>query len=58
VLTAHPEIREAAAISVPDVKYGEVVGVWIVRESQTLISRDDVRSCVSKAMNPQVRIML
>ena len=32
VLTVHPEIREAAVVSVPDVKYGEVVGAWIVRE--------------------------
>ena len=56
-LTAHPEIREAAAVAVPDAKYGEVVGVWIVREPHTHISRDDVRSCVSKVMNPQVRIM-
>lgn len=55
-LTAHPEIREAAAVAVPDAKYGEVVGVWIVRESHTThISRDDVRSCVSKVMNPQVK---
>ena len=55
-MTAHPEIREAAAVAVPDAKYGEVVGVWIVREPHTTrISRDDVRSCVSKVMNPQVR---
>ena len=54
-MTAHPEIREAAAIAVPDAKYGEVVGIWIVREPHTRISRDDVRSCVSKVMNPQVR---
>ena len=56
-MTAHPEIREAAAVAVPDSKYGEVVGVWIVREPHTHISREDVRSCVSK-MNPQVRIIL
>ena len=56
-MTARPEIREAAAVSVPDSKYGEVVGVWIVREPDTHISREDVRSCVSK-MNPQVRIIL
>jgi acyl-CoA synthetase (AMP-forming)/AMP-acid ligase II len=32
VLTTHPSIREAAAIAVPDDVYGEVVGVWIVRD--------------------------
>jgi len=52
-LTAHPGIREAAAVAVPDANYGEVVGVWIVREPGTHISRDDVRSCVSEVMNPQ-----
>jgi acyl-CoA synthetase (AMP-forming)/AMP-acid ligase II len=57
-LTAHPEIREAAAIAVPDAKYGEVVGVWIVREPHTRISKDDVKICISQIMNPQVRILL
>ena len=56
-MTARPEIREAAAVAVPDAKYGEVVGVWIVREPHTHISRDDVRSYVAKVINPQVRIM-
>ncbi|OCB89127.1 acetyl-CoA synthetase-like protein [Sanghuangporus baumii] len=28
-MTFHPAIREAAAVSVPDRKYGEVVGAWI-----------------------------
>ncbi|KAL5476811.1 hypothetical protein ACEPAI_2997 [Sanghuangporus weigelae] len=28
-ITFHPAIREAAAVSVPDRKYGEVVGAWI-----------------------------
>src|ERR1700761_9069413 len=30
VLTAHPAVLEAAAVSVPDTQYGEVVGAWIV----------------------------
>lgn len=53
-LTAHPAIREAAAVSVRDTKYGEVVGAWIVREPSTNISREDVRRTVSESMNPQV----
>lgn len=52
-LTAHPAIREAAAVSVRDTKYGEVVGAWIVREPSTNISREDVRRTVSESMNPQ-----
>ncbi|KAG1737418.1 acetyl-CoA synthetase-like protein [Suillus lakei] len=52
-LTAHPSIREAAAVSVPDTKYGEVVGAWIVREPGTNMSRKDVRQTVSEGMNPQ-----
>ncbi|KAF9523259.1 acyl-CoA synthetase [Crepidotus variabilis] len=51
--TVHPDIREAAAISVPDMKYGEVVGVWIVREPGSKISREDVRTTVMKSINPQ-----
>lgn len=53
-LTAHPSIREAAAVSVPDTKYGEVVGAFVVREPNTHMSREDVRRAVSDTMNPQV----
>jgi acyl-CoA synthetase (AMP-forming)/AMP-acid ligase II len=52
-LTEHPSIREAAAVSVPDPKYGEVVGAWIVREPSTNMSREDVRRTVAESMNPQ-----
>ncbi|KZT10257.1 acyl-CoA synthetase [Laetiporus sulphureus 93-53] len=54
VLTGHPSIREAAAVAVPDVRLGEVVGAWIVRESNTMtLSREDVRGIVARSMNPQ-----
>ncbi|KAL1694039.1 hypothetical protein GGG16DRAFT_122877 [Schizophyllum commune] len=52
-LTDHPGIREAAAIAVPDAKYGEVVGAWIAREPGTDVSRAEVRRAVADAMNPQ-----
>ncbi|KIJ63176.1 hypothetical protein HYDPIDRAFT_113780 [Hydnomerulius pinastri MD-312] len=52
-LTAHPSIREAAAVSVPDAKYGEVVGAWIILEPGTTMSREEVRRAVSDHMNPQ-----
>lgn len=60
ILSAHPVIKEAAAISVPDEKYGEVVGVWIVREHTSIcpqssdLTAEDVRSIVKQGMNPQV----
>lgn len=54
-LTAHPSIREAAAVAVPDAKYGEVVGAWVVREPRTTMSREDVRRSVAETMNPQAR---
>lgn len=57
-LTFHPGIREAAAVAVPDRKYGEVVGAWIVREEGTHISKEDVRKWVAEGMNPQVRILV
>lgn len=52
-LTNHPSIREAAAVSVPDAQYGEVVGAWIVLEPGTTMTREDVRKVVSDTINPQ-----
>ncbi|KAF8886542.1 hypothetical protein BD779DRAFT_1786507, partial [Infundibulicybe gibba] len=52
-LTSHQDIREAAVISVPDEKYGEVVGAWIVRQPGTSITGEEVRRVVSTGMNPQ-----
>lgn len=54
-LTVHPAIREAVAVAVPDPKYGEVVGAWIVRHPGKHISAEEVRRCVTETMNPQVR---
>jgi len=52
-MTTHPEIREAAAVVVPDPDYGEVVGAWIIREIQSKTSRQDLRQCVAGKMDPQ-----
>ncbi|KAG8883614.1 hypothetical protein FRB97_006308, partial [Tulasnella sp. 331] len=55
VLTAHPAINEAVVVSIPDEKYVEVVGAWIVRQQgEDPVSRDDVREWVASKMNPQV----
>lgn len=54
-LTTHPGIHEAAAVSVPDERYGEVVGVFIIKaDGHKSLSRDDVREAVYTRMNPQV----
>ncbi|KAF8189860.1 hypothetical protein K438DRAFT_1832207 [Mycena galopus ATCC 62051] len=53
VILTNPEIEEAAVVSVPDDKYGEVVGAWIVRKSGSTVSREAVRATVSGSMNPQ-----
>ncbi|KAI0790402.1 acyl-CoA synthetase [Abortiporus biennis] len=65
VLTAHPSIREAATVAVPDTRYGEVVGAWIALEDHhhhhqqetssgsISMSREDVRKVVAEGMNPQ-----
>ena len=58
VLSAHPAIREAAVVSVPDAKYGEVVGAWIVLEPGKRLARAEVRKVVWEGMNPQVRVRL
>ncbi|KAF8970222.1 hypothetical protein BDZ97DRAFT_1694974 [Flammula alnicola] len=52
-MTAHPEIREAAAVAVPDPVYGEIVAAWVVREPHTRITRQEVRQYVVDSMNPQ-----
>ena len=56
VLTASTAIREAAVVSVPDTRYGEVVGAWIVLEEGHggRVQKEDVRKIVSAGMNPQV----
>jgi acyl-CoA synthetase (AMP-forming)/AMP-acid ligase II len=54
VMMRQPAILEAAAVSVPDTIYGEVVGAWIVRQPKGFISREEVRKCISDNMNPQV----
>lgn len=58
VLSAHPSIREVAALAVPDARLGEVVGAWIVRDpnAMTQLSKEEVRALVAEGMNPQVRI--
>lgn len=56
VLTAHTSIREAAAVSVPDPRYGEVVGAWIVPESGSRLSRADVHKVVSDGLSHQVHL--
>lgn len=53
-LTSHPSILEAAVISVPDEKYGEVVGAWIKPKAGAKLSRESVRKIVWDGMNPQV----
>lgn len=55
-LTANPSVHEAAVVAVPDQKYGEVVGAFIVRsKSGASQTREELRAWVSRGMNPQVR---
>ena len=50
-------ICEAAAISVQDATFGEVVGAWVVRRPGTNISRQDVRNTVINSINPQACVL-
>ncbi|KAK2461010.1 hypothetical protein APHAL10511_006951 [Amanita phalloides] len=55
-LTADEGILEAAAIAVPDNKFGEVVGAWVVRRPGKVggaLTREAVARVVSERMNPQ-----
>lgn len=53
VLCADRRIEEAAAVAVPDARYGEVVGAWIVRSKGSDITRQEVKRIVAEYMNPQ-----
>jgi len=52
-LTSNPSILEAAVVSVPDKKYGEVVGAWIRPRAGAKLSRESVKKIVWEGMNPQ-----
>lgn len=59
-LTADEGVLEAAAVAVPDDKYGEVVGAWIVRRVGTAgdaLTREAVRRAVTERINPQVGVL-
>jgi acyl-coenzyme A synthetase/AMP-(fatty) acid ligase len=56
VLASHPDIQESAVVAVPDSKYGEVVGAWILCQPGKHLTRDEVRRWVADSMNPQVCI--
>ncbi len=61
VLTAEEGVLEAAAVAVPDDKYGEVVGAWIVRRpgnAGRALTREAVRRAVTERMNPQASILI
>ncbi|KAI0065254.1 acetyl-CoA synthetase-like protein [Artomyces pyxidatus] len=53
VLTSHPSVLEAAVVSVPDDKYGEVVGAWVILRADIQLSREKARKIVWDGMNPQ-----
>ncbi|KAG5334854.1 hypothetical protein C0989_002765 [Termitomyces sp. Mn162] len=55
-LLQRQDIEEASVVSVPDEKYGEVVGAWIVRKTGTSASREEIRAVVAQNMNPQVEL--
>lgn len=54
-LLSNTDILEAAAVAIPDERYGEVVGTFIVRRSGSKLTEKAVRESVTSVMNPQVR---
>ncbi|EJD51334.1 acyl-CoA synthetase [Auricularia subglabra TFB-10046 SS5] len=51
----HPDVHEVSVVSVPDTKYGEVVGAWVRlrRGTEHRVPGKDVRRWVAERMNPQ-----
>lgn len=44
-----------AVVAVPDAKFGEVVGAWIIRKAgENALNRQDIRDVVRKAISPKV----
>jgi fatty-acyl-CoA synthase len=46
LLNGHPDIAEAAAIGVPDEKFGQRLRAFVVRRAGAELSEDDVRAHV------------
>ncbi len=49
-LTSHPAVKEAAAVSVPDEEWGEVVGAAVVLLPGMAVSRDDLGDWVGRRL--------
>lgn len=54
VLCSQRGVQEAAVVAVPDARYGEVVGAWVLPvPDQPRVSAQEVRRVVADGMNPQ-----
>ncbi|KAG5641002.1 hypothetical protein DXG03_006427 [Asterophora parasitica] len=52
-IASQESVQETAVVAVPDAKYGEVVGAWVVPRKGSSASRESIRASVAKSMNPQ-----
>src|SRR5690606_34437942 len=48
VAMEHPDVREAAAIGVPDEHSGEVVKLYVIRKNNTVTEEELIKFCRSK----------
>ena len=54
VVTHHPKVREAAAVSVPDTKTGEAVKLYIVKKDESLTEKELIAYCRQNLVNYKV----
>lgn len=50
VLLTHPEIRDAAAIGIPDLQWGETVAVAVVVAPESVVDVDEIRAFVKERL--------
>jgi len=50
-LFAHPEVQEISVVGLPDERYGEVVAAFVIRQENSQITKEEVRTWVREKLS-------